>query len=723
MASKTAIVKALVLGDTDNFQRGMKDAGDATENLDKRSGGSFKRIAESAAGFLTAQAIPAVAGFGRDLIELGGTVDTWEKKAQTVFGDQTGMMTEWADSVNESMGASDEEVLNMATSLADLLKPLGFTAEQAGNMSKEMLDLSGALSAWSGGTKTAADVSDVLSDAMLGETDGLKALGISISAAEIESKALSMGLVENEVDMLKVQSSALSLEKAEGKLAKAIATYGADSEEARIATSELELAQAKYNGVLEGAPGEVDDQSKAIATQALILEKSTDAQAAWSDGTMDSIKKGNDLKARFEDMKVALAEKLTPAFQTFVGWILSDGIPILEDTVALFREHVVPVLETVASFVVDDLVPAFKSIADWLIENEQVLIGVLAAIGVGALAVFVPWAIAAGAAALATLSALAPVILIGGAIAALVAGVIWAYQNWGWFREAVDAVAGFMKDVLWPIIKDVAAWLADNVPKAIGKAKDGLLLLKDKFVEFKDTVVDVKNWIVTKFDEVVDFFSGLPGRIRDVLGNLKDLLWDAGVGIISGLWDGAISRWNQMTGWLGSIGGKIKGLKGPIEADRVLLQAEGQAIMEGLGVGLEKGWKPVESFLSAASGAIKSAVADPTGGRSMIRWGEVSGDIWQQLMGQGWKGRAGDRMEAIYRPFAAGGLVKGGRGGVLGAIGEGRQDELVVPLDRSGRAAGLGTNIYVTVDVKPGANMRDAGRHLTRALNEFARAS
>ena len=57
-------------------------------------------------------------------------------------------------------------------------------------------------------------------------------------------------------------------------------------------------------------------------------------------------------------------------------------------------------------------------------------------------------------------------------------------------------------------------------------------------------------------------------------------------------------------------------------------------------------------------------------------------------------------------------------------IGEGARDELVVPLDRAGRAGGFGTvNNYVSVNAPVGSSSRDIGRELQRHLNEYARAS
>lgn len=74
--------------------------------------------------------------------------------------------------------------------------------------------------------------------------------------------------------------------------------------------------------------------------------------------------------------------------------------------------------------------------------------------------------------------------------------------------------------------------------------------------------------------------------------------------------------------------------------------------------------------------------------------------------------------------FAGGGLVKGGRGGVLGMVGEGRSDELIVPLDRAGGGAGgLGTTINITVNAPVGVSSRDIGRDLERHLTQYLRAA
>jgi hypothetical protein len=100
-----------------------------------------------------------------------------------------------------------------------------------------------------------------------------------------------------------------------------------------------------------------------------------------------------------------------------------------------------------------DIGDAIKGGFEWLIDNKPVLIGVLAGIGAAVLAFaatalppliigFINWAAAAAAAAAATLVAAAPFIAIGLVIAAVVAGIIYAYQNFEIFRNTIQTVHG-----------------------------------------------------------------------------------------------------------------------------------------------------------------------------------------------------------------------------------------------------------------------------------------
>jgi len=110
-----------------------------------------------------------------------------------------------------------------------------------------------------------------------------------------------------------------------------------------------------------------------------------------------------------------------------------------------------------------------------------------------------------------------PIGLVVLAIAALVAGVVWAYNNVGWFRDGVN--------FLWTKMKEFGAWIASAFTATLN-------FLGDVFS-------NVWNWIkttaVSVWSGIAAFFSGA---------------WSAFTAFFRGVWDGIanffIGIWNRM---------------------------------------------------------------------------------------------------------------------------------------------------------------------------------
>lgn len=262
-----------IKADTDGFGRELHSGVDrhvdgVTGGMTSKFGGAFRGIAAAGVGLLAGGFL---LDFGQQLYGAGVQLDVMRAKAETVFGDQIGVMRRWADASNEAFGVTENQLVGMASGFADLVIPMGFTREQAAKMSQDVIGLSGALSAWTGGQKSAAEVSGILASAMLGERESLKGLGISITEAEVAARLLAKGQQD-------LTGTALA-------------------------------------------------QAEAIATQELIFEKSKDAQKAWADGSAEAIVQQNELKATIAGVKESLAEALMPAFQSAVRFILNDLVP------------------------------------------------------------------------------------------------------------------------------------------------------------------------------------------------------------------------------------------------------------------------------------------------------------------------------------------------------------------------------------------------------------
>lgn len=347
-----------------------------------------------------------------------------------------------------------------------------------------------------------------------------------------------------------------------------------------------------------------------------------------------------------------------------------------------------------------------------------------------------------------------PIVLIIIGLAALTAGIILAWQHSETFRNIVTGAF----NAVWGVIQAVWGWISTNFPKLLGYLtapfRSAWDFISGIFTTINDAATGARDWVLNRFTDLTNFMIGLPGRILNALGNLGGLLRGIGRDIIQGLWNGFIDKWNEVSGWLGGIGGKIKSLKGPIEQDRVLLVDEGKAIMEGLGSGLEAGWQGVRAYVQQISGQIVqdfNAITQQTMGGSgqtfISKLGTVLtgqraliSNTQQALFGDTFDvvntsdpgarraliaaGMVEGRDGKLYYPqnyaFADGAFVRGGRGGVNAMIGEGRNDELVLPLDRFSKG-GLGTTINLTVNVPPTANPVDTGREIRRVLNRYDR--
>lgn len=104
-----------------------------------------------------------------------------------------------------------------------------------------------------------------------------------------------------------------------------------------------------------------------------------------------------------------------------------------------------------------------------------------------------------------------------------------------WFSQLPGAISGFLANV----ISSIAAWAVDLGNKAIEAGQNFL------------------NGVNNKFNEVVSFFSSIPGMILGALGDLGSLLWDAGQSVVQGFKDGISAAWEGVTGFISGLASGI----------------------------------------------------------------------------------------------------------------------------------------------------------------------
>ena len=326
-----------------------------------------------------------------------------------------------------------------------------------------------------------------------------------------------------------------------------------------VATHDVGEAQSLMNGVMDIATAKGLDVETVSAAVAKAHAGNTGALQKLGIATKDASGK-----------TLTFDEIMKNANKTF-GGATATNATTAAGKMAIFHARVsdlqgeigaklVPVLGALATFVGNVLVPGIESVVGWLskaadfvVKNKEYFI----ALGVGILAALVPafiaWAASAGAAAIATIAAAAPVIAIGAAIAALVAGIIYAYNHFGLFRSAVDAVKDAMLFYWNNVLKPVASFIVDKVVPAI-------VAIVTKLAEWGLKVLDIGKTIGGFIGDVVGWFIDLPGKIGNAMSSVASFItapFRSAFNSVAGLWNRTIGNLSfSVPDWVPGIGGK-----------------------------------------------------------------------------------------------------------------------------------------------------------------------
>lgn len=188
------------------------------------------------------------------------------------------------------------------------------------------------------------------------------------------------------------------------------------------------------------------------------------------------------------------------------------------------------------------------------------------------------------------------------AIAGLVAGLTYFFTQTDTGRKAWETFTTAISTG----VNNIKQWFSDtethivnvwnsvvssvkSVPGTITGFFNGIgWKIADKFNGFKDGVTQ-------KFNDVVNWVSGVPNRVTSALGNVGNLLKNAGIAIINGFLNGLKQKYEDVKRFVSGIGDWIKDHKGPLDYDARLLIPAGTAIMGGFHAALNTGFRDVQS--------------------------------------------------------------------------------------------------------------------------------
>lgn len=556
------VLRIRILGDISDLARGLDGAGSKFERF--RQGATLAASAVGAGLLGMAKVVGDAAS--RQQQALGGL--------ESVFKESTGQMMEWANGAAEAVGLSKTAYASLAAPIGASLKNAGFSMDELGTKTNELIVKGADLAATFGGTTEEAV--QALGAALRGEFDPLERYGATLTASQVNAELAAKGL-DN----------------------------------------------------LEGAALEA---AKKQATLDLIMRQTADSTGQFAREADSAAGAAQIQSAKWEDLQAQLGNQLLP-IMTKLAEKFSGVIDFLSrHSTAVTNAAIVLGSMAAAVYAVNGAIAAYKAtlaiITGVTKAAKAAQVAYQVAMVSGKLAVMAmsrAQNILTIANLRAAASALAnPYVLLAVAIAALVAGIIYLATQTQFFQTiwsamtgavtaawnatvnaimvGLQAIGGFFTTIwqqgivapalaVWNGLKNgvIAAW--NFVKNAI---QTGINFIQNLFMNFtgpglfiqhfnsiKNTVMNAINFVVGVIRGGIDLGISIISRLAGVPGMVAG--WFSGLpgaigGALAGIWDKITSpfvtafnfirdTWNSTVGGFGfSIGG---GSIGPIDIPEV----------------------------------------------------------------------------------------------------------------------------------------------------------
>lgn len=470
--------------------------------------------------------------------------------------------------------------------------------------------------------------------------DLTRSLSLIADAATIAGTDLStMGSIVNKVatsDMMQMDVANQLMDAGIPILQMVAGEMGVTAEEARKLASEGKVSFETFQNALESGMG-----GAALASGDTFRGAMANAGAALGrlgekviGGVLPQIKDG------FGDV-IELLDSWAPQAEA-VGKAIGEG---LATAVTWIRGTLIPAIQSA--------VEVFRNVVSWIQQNSTWL-GPLAAAVAGAATAWALWTAAVSTWAAITRAAAAvqlafnavmaanPIMLIVLAIAALVAGLVYFFtqtelgqQIWAGFTEFLSSAWETIKSAFaagWEAISTFLGQAWEFIQKVWSYSPIGLIVsnwdaimaffqgipgkVKEQFdraIAFIKTIWSYSpiGLITQNFGAIVDFFKGIPGRIKGALGDVGNLLKDAGRKIIEGLADGIRGAVGKATEAIEGVTSKIREYLPFSPAKRGPFSGRGYSLYSGqaLAEDFAKGMLSRERTLGSAAGRLMGAAA------------------------------------------------------------------------------------------------------------------
>ena len=141
---------------------------------------------------MTAGISAPIAAIGIAAVNMASSLNESMNKVDVVFGASAAGIQQWSMGAAKGFGQSRQGALEAAGTFGNLFDSMGIGVEKSAAMSTGLVELAGDLASFNNIDPTVA--LEKLRAGVVGEVEPLRTLGVNLSAAAVEAKAMEMGL-------------------------------------------------------------------------------------------------------------------------------------------------------------------------------------------------------------------------------------------------------------------------------------------------------------------------------------------------------------------------------------------------------------------------------------------------------------------------------------------------------------------------------------------------
>ena len=405
---------------------GKKGAG-AGENLV----GVLKKVAAAAAGLaIIKKGVEAIKEFCGAAIDAAANAEETNSKFETVFKGAADATNTWAENFAAAAHRSKNEVKGFLADSGAIFTGIGMGAEDASAMSEMMTSLSYDLASFN--NLADEDAFNKLRSGLMGETEGLKSMGIVLNDTAIKQSMLQMGITDefntlDEATKVQVRWNAILAQTGDAQqdVTRTAGSYTNSVKGVKgIWADFLADAGAKFTPVLTTFFNTIIDSWPTIEPMLMQLVD------LLADGLSQAIpilvQLGSQLLPVFCDALALIFQVMQPLIPV-IGNLAATLLPPLASILSMLVGALLPPLTTILNVVCNDilvpLMPIISTIASAILPPIAQLLGVVAPL----------------------LQAIAPILQVIGQMLTIVADVIGTII--GWVADGVGAVVNFFDNL------------------------------------------------------------------------------------------------------------------------------------------------------------------------------------------------------------------------------------------------------------------------------------